>query len=510
MKKKILPILLCLLLSCALLSSCGFISGLLNDDEPGENKCEHTEVVDASVTPTCTAPGLTEGKHCSACGEVLIAQTELPPLNHQTVIDEAVAQTCTENGLTSGMHCSVCNTVVVAQEVIPASHIYGEWISISEPDCFLDGERQRVCIMCENVDADVIPHLEHKFVQNEETKLYACESCDARILDGHLYAAFNVQVNWYDAYKACDSMGGHLVTITSDREQAVITELAGSRAIPGGVVDYYYWTGALKNSSRWKWITGEEFSYTHWGIQGQDNSANSWHMGITTELVSQMNNKMLLGDWEDLAHHPGVCGFICEWVIDIEESEHFFTEWSTVTEASCFVEGEQYRICTHCGLEESEVIPKIKHSFILNEETGINSCEHCDAALFDGRIYKIFKIQLSWFDAYTYCEKLGGHLATVTSEEEQAFIEQYMISTSPTSKNESAWLGAYDDGDSWKWVTGEEFEYNNWGQGEPNRDGAEYFAHIYPKSGYIWNDIAPSIYNVVNLVAFICEWEYAE
>ena len=81
----------------------------------------HTKVIDKAVAPTCTETGLTEGKHCSVCNEVLVKQTVVDALGHTEVIDKAVAPTCIETGLTEGKHCSVCNTVLVPQEVVKAN-----------------------------------------------------------------------------------------------------------------------------------------------------------------------------------------------------------------------------------------------------------------------------------------------------------------------------------------------------------------------------------------------------
>ena len=68
----------------------------------------HTVVEDAAKEPTCTETGLTAGKHCSVCNEVLEAQTVVPAKGHSMTKTEAKAATCTEAGNSEYYTCGNC------------------------------------------------------------------------------------------------------------------------------------------------------------------------------------------------------------------------------------------------------------------------------------------------------------------------------------------------------------------------------------------------------------------
>jgi len=123
-----------------------------------------------------------------------------------------------------------------------------------------------------------------------------------------------------------------------------------------------------------------------------------------------------------------------------------------------------------------------------------------DAANFNGNSYKIYYTRLNWEVAKERCESLGGHLATITSAEEQAFIE------SLNKSGTRLWIGGYREAiNDWKWITGEPWSYTHWGSGEPNNStnvlNNENRVSVWP---YFWNDLNEKS---SEQSGYICEWE---
>lgn len=138
--------------------------------------------------------------------------------------------------------------------------------------------------------------------------------------NGHCYKLFNDGTTWEQAKAACERQGGHLVSITSAQEQAVVENLLRNKGNKNN-----YWLGGYRNGNTWTWVTGERFSYTHWSggqpdnFQGRENRLSMYR----NRNPYGYNN---LGEWNDSAA-DGVCnnepffgaanfGYICEWDSD--------------------------------------------------------------------------------------------------------------------------------------------------------------------------------------------------
>ena len=113
---------------------------------------------------------------------------------------------------------------------------------------------------------------------------------------------------------------------------------------------------------------------------------------------------------------------------------------------------------------------------------------------------------LSWNAADDLATAAGGHLATITSEEEDDWVIANQV-----RNFYKTWLGGFqpegtgEPNQGWEWVTGEAWNYTNWSPGgEPNNSGGEedylQYNDIFPPT---WNDalVDNAVYD------FIVEWD---
>ncbi len=147
----------------------------------------------------------------------------------------------------------------------------------------------------------------------------------------------------------------------------------------------------------------------------------------------------------------------------------------------------------------------------------------------NGHSYLVYPDSLNWVDAKVFCQSLGGHLVTISDEQEQEFVEQL---AQTCSERTNFWLGGYYDRnrDIWKWVDGTPFTYTNWDSWDnggielsqpDNHTGNEWYIRFgksdqtyetWVEHAGRWNDIANRAGDAdddvpLNSFGFICEWD---
>lgn len=140
--------------------------------------------------------------------------------------------------------------------------------------------------------------------------------------------------------------------------------------------------------------------------------------------------------------------------------------------------------------------------FSSNDQTSDDTQIPEDALEWNGHHYAVFYTCSTWEEAAAFCRARGGHLATITSQEENDAIYSYM-----TSMGEGSGFFGLNDSASegnWVWENGESSGYTNWRPGEPNseHDQEDYAMFYYTFEDGTWNDGG-----FADGAPFICEWE---
>jgi hypothetical protein len=137
-------------------------------------------------------------------------------------------------------------------------------------------------------------------------------------------------------------------------------------------------------------------------------------------------------------------------------------------------------------IDESWGVDNFKLSSYHSDPLGINLTdqEMSYEGFFNNSYYYVSNQETSWYNADSISSSLGGHLVSINSQDENNLVQSFLNS-------ENAWIGLNDtlmEG-NWVWSSGEQFDYNNWADGEPNNDDMiEHFVHINYSGNGDWND----------------------
>lgn len=304
---------------------------------------------------------------------------------------------------------------------------------------------------------------------------YAANQKTSTAFNGHSYQVFELPMTWSEAKAYCENEGGHLATVTSSDEQDFITGFIKSASKQN------LWIGLSDEAEegKWKWVTGEKFDFSNWSKGEPNNWSNAEnYVGLVSRDTS-FNYNVDLGQWND---------FTDTGSNEPQDSFGFICEWESTT-----------------SLAQNSPTP----AYAANQDT---------SAAFNGHTYQVFEVPMTWSEAKSYCENVGGYLATITSSGEQNFISGLIKSAS----HQNLWIGLSDDAKEgeWKWVTGEKFNFSNWCVGEPNNwINAENYVGLVSRDTRFnskadlgqWNDFTNTGSNEPqDSFGFICERENSD
>ena len=325
----------------------------------------------------------------------------------------------------------------------------------------------------------------------------------------HWYEIVEWTGGWISAKANAEARGGHLATVTSAEEWAVITNKFGSKLLG-------CWLGGTDavSEGNWQWVTGEPWTFTWWG-RGEPNGGTAQnYLWIHTGSTAAFN-------WDDSqTPYSGATKYLLE--IDglppAEKSEATVTlsglSWTydgtaksaiVTTVPAGLVVTVTYNGSTSLPVEIGEyaVEATVADALWQGSASGVLTIS---AASQTSHRYEFVAFTNGWDEAKADAETRGGHLATVTSAEEWAVITNQF-----GSQLLGCWLGASDaenEGD-WQWVTGESWSFSWWGPGEPNSGRAQNYLWVHNRSytSFNWDDCQSPYYEVVGYILEIEEEE---
>ena len=280
--------------------------------------------------------------------------------------------------------------------------------------------------------------------------------------NGHWYGTIsNVPVSPTSMLQSAAALGASPISVNSAVEQQFLEQ-----QFPQGWILGLH---AAAGSNQFVWLSGEPVAYTNWGT-GACYSGPYPNNSSATERFVQASHPECSFAWDD--YPPSSLG------ISVWPAMH--VEWSAD--------------CNNDGLVD---YGQIRSGFLADADSdnipdcceGQGSCpsvrQWTASSGGNGHWYEVVSTLRTWDAQSVVAESRQGHLATITSASENAFVSQSTVG--------GCWIGGIapvNQGctpSAWTWVTGEPWGYSNWASPEPNYCDERWLEFSATQSGR-WNN----------------------
>ena len=314
---------------------------------------------------TTTEEGLKE-RTCSVCE---YTQEETIPVHTHDVHDKAWKYDDTN-------HWQECSC---GEKLNVANHAYGEW-RVTKPATETEaGSRERDCTVCDYVQTETIPMLEHEHSygdwQKDETQHWKeCRCGEKTEVGNHTFGDWTITKE-------------PTTTETGSRERTCsICKYTQTETLPVHTHDVHDEAWKYDDTNHWQECScGEKLNvanhaYGEWRVTkpATETEAGSRERDCTvcdyvqTETIPMLEHEHSYGDWQkDETQHWKECR--CGEKTEV--GNHTFGDWTITKEPTTTETGSRERTCSICKYTQEETIPVHEHS-IHDEAWKYDETEH--------------------------------------------------------------------------------------------------------------------------------------
>ena len=259
--------------------------------------------------------------------------------------------------------------------------------------------------------------------------------------NGHWYIGVYSWLHWADAKVYAESLGGHLATTTSQSELDIIRPLINNR------LGADYWLGASRESveTPWNWVTSEPFKFSPWEPGAPDNGPES----LCLEVIGRPASPGF-GMWNDEVYYSWGGGNYSIIEFEVDCNSDGIVDYGQCHDGTLpDYNGNDIPDCCEQG---TTCVPG-RYPVQWKVTEGGNGHWYGMRA--------INQADMTWMQMREAATRLGGHLITLSSAEEDAFGFRYFAGIHEEMM--AGPLGYFVmPGGQWEAVTGEPISYSNW------------------------------------------------